>query len=72
MSVEEIQQEIAKLTVEDQSKLRVFLAGLAADAFDQRLAADSQSGRLDHLLQEAEGEYQAGMTRPLDEILHDS
>jgi hypothetical protein len=42
------------------------------DAWDAQIAADAQSGRLEHAWQQALEDMQAGRTKPLDEIPQDA
>ena len=40
--------------------------------WDQQMAADASSGKLDRLLQKVNADIEANRIKPLDEIFHDS
>lgn len=68
-SVAEIQAEIEKLSRAEQRKLAQWFAEIQADAWDAQIEEDVNSGRLDHLIAQAESDIAAGRTKPLDEVL---
>jgi hypothetical protein len=68
-TVVEIQAEIEKLSPAEQRKLAQWFAEIQADAWDAQIEADIQTGRLDHLIAQAEADIAAGRTKPLDEVL---
>lgn len=65
MSLNELKSQIATLELQEQRELKTFLEELEADAWDAQIEADAKAGRLDHLFEEAEKEYAAGLGRPL-------
>ena len=65
MSVAEIEDAITKLPPQDVEKLAVWLADYRNREWDEQVAQDLDSGRLDSFLEAAEAEYQAGKVRPL-------
>jgi hypothetical protein len=56
--VEEIEQAIEKLSTEELAEIRAWL-------WDRDIEADAAAGRLDHLAEEALGEYRSGKARLL-------
>jgi phage FluMu protein gp41 len=58
--LEQIQSTIEKLSTEDIAKLREWLEDLDARLFDDKIAADAQSGKLDKLMDEARANLKAG------------
>jgi hypothetical protein len=60
-----IKSAAAKLSTEELEKLRAYLDELAEQAFDDRIARDTITGKPDHLAAEALAEHQAGKTRRL-------
>ena len=68
-TVPEIQAAIEKLSPAEKIELEKWFAEIQADAWDAQIEADIKTGRLDHLIAQAESDIAAGRTRPLDEIL---
>ncbi len=64
MTVQTLQTEILKLKPEERWTISSWLDELMADEWDRQIEADAQAGRLDHLVKEAEADYQAGRCRP--------
>jgi hypothetical protein len=64
-----IRAEIEELTAGEQRELARWFAEMQAEAWDDQIAEDIQSGRLNHLISQAEADIAAGRTKPLDEIL---
>jgi hypothetical protein len=64
MTVQTLQTEILKLKPEERWTISSWLDELMADEWDRQMEADAQAGRLDHLVKEAEADYQAGRCRP--------
>jgi hypothetical protein len=58
--LEHIQSTIEQLSAEEIAKLREWLEDLDARMFDDRIAADAKSGKLDKLLDEARANLKAG------------
>lgn len=65
MTIAEIEKAVAKLSPEGFSSLRVWFEELAADRWDEEIAEDAASGKLDKLAQFALAEHKAGKTREL-------
>ena len=58
--LEQIQSTIEKLSPDEIAKLRAWLEDLDARMFDDKIAADAASGKLDKLMAEARGNLKAG------------
>ena len=69
-TVQDIETAIRKLSHDDLAALRVWLADYNAEQWDQKIAADAQSGRLDALYQEMRREGEGQPTVPLEEFLN--
>jgi hypothetical protein len=63
--VEQLEQEIAKLTPEEFRQLRDWVAELDWEAWDRQIEADAAAGKLDRLMKQALADHAAGKTRPL-------
>ena len=70
-TVEDIKCAIAKLSIEEQSKLMSDLCGWSEDEWDVRMKADAAAGKFDELNREADTAHAAGQTHPLDEVLNE-
>ena len=68
-ALDKIQAEIKKLTHAQQRELAQWFAEMQADAWDAQIEEDSQAGRLDHLIAQAEADIAGGRTKTLDEVL---
>ncbi len=64
-TVAEIQEAISKLPEREQKTLARWFARVRADAWDAQIEQDIQSGRLEHLAEEALEEFGAGRTKAL-------
>ena len=64
-SVEEIQQAIEALPEEDYERIRQWFAEADWDDWDREIAADSEAGRLDSLVQKALEDQRRGLLRDL-------
>ncbi len=60
MNVEQIENEILKLSEQDFSKLRNWLLDLDYQQWDKQLEQDIINGKLDNLASEALAEFEAG------------
>jgi hypothetical protein len=67
----EIQSAIVRLSAEEQRQLARWFAEELEDAWDAQIEEDVKSGRLDHLIAQAEADIAAGRVKPLDEVLGD-
>jgi hypothetical protein len=65
MSIHEIEAAIEQLPAEEVAKLAEWFAEFQARAWDEQIAEDIRSGRLNALIQEAEREIARGNTLPL-------
>ena len=68
-TIEEIEAAIRNLSREQLFELRVWINRLADDGWDRQIRGDVETGRLEHLAEEAIEEFRAGRTRrfPPDE-----
>ena len=65
MSVQEIEVAITHLPVRDVTELLSWLVEHHAEVWDKQIEYDLDSGKLDALLAEVDGEYAAGLAKPL-------
>ena len=63
--IEEIEEQIQKLSREGFAELREWSLEQDWKAWDAQLEADVKAGKLDTLVSEARAEYQAGRAREL-------
>ncbi|MBA2435954.1 MAG: hypothetical protein H0V54_12900 [Chthoniobacterales bacterium] len=63
MSLAEIKQAVARLPPQELTALTTFLVQLDNSAWDNQIEADSASGKLDRLFEEAEKEHADGTLR---------
>ena len=69
-TVAEIREAIEKLSLEERAELMSALMGFDEDDdWDRLMKADAAAGKFDAMNREAEADYRAGQTRPLEEIL---
>ena len=68
-TVKDIESAIRALSRADIAELRAWLAEFDADAWDQEIAADAQSGRLDDFYKRLQQENDGQPDIPLDEVL---
>jgi hypothetical protein len=71
-SLKEIKTAIADLPETEMRQLSQRSQSYMSDRWDQQMAADVSSGKLDRLLQKVNADIEANRIKPLDEILHDS
>ena len=64
-AVEEIEQEIKKLSPKELAELRLWFVAFDADAWDAQIESDAATGKLDALAAEALAEYEAGKAREI-------
>ena len=64
-TVEEIQQAIEALSDEDYKRIREWFTEADWDDWDRQIAADSEAGRLDSLVQGALEDKRRGLLRDL-------
>ena len=58
--VEKIEQEIRQLSAQEMAELRRWFAEFDAEAWDRRIEADAQAGKLDALAEQALKAHAAG------------
>ena len=63
--IERLEQQIRELSAQELAEVRRWFVEYDADAWDRQIEADTNAGKLDHLMEEALAEYKAGKTRPL-------
>ncbi len=71
-SVEKIIEQVKALSPSEQEELWKLLADEQSrnlDDWEKQVAADSTSGRLDHLLAELDEDIAAGRVKPLHEVI---
>lgn len=71
-SLKNIKTAIADLSEAEMRQLSDWLQTYLSDRWDQEMAADACSGKLDRLLQKVNADIEANRIKPLDEIFHDS
>jgi hypothetical protein len=60
-----LEDQVKKLSPKELAEFRVWFAEFDAQVWDRQIEADSSSGKLEHLIQDAVAEYKAGKSRPL-------
>jgi hypothetical protein len=60
MTIEDIEQAVAKLPEDQLSRFRVWFEQFDAARFDQKIERDSASGKLDRLAAEAIDDFRKG------------
>ncbi len=65
MSVQELENAVARLSPEDLARFTEWFEDYKADDWDRQIEADAKAGRLDALVREAEEDIAAGCVRPL-------
>jgi hypothetical protein len=60
-----LEDQVRRLSPKELAEFRAWFAEFDAQVWDRQIEADSNAGKLDHLIQEAIAEYKAGKTRPL-------
>ena len=63
MTVQEIEQAIEQLPPDKLAELAIWFADFHVQAWEEQIADDLDSGRLDKLLNEVDDEYSAGLAR---------
>ncbi len=63
--IEEIEEQIKKLSSKEFAELRDWLLEHDWKAWDAQIEVDAKSGKLDRLVSEAKTEYESGGTRKL-------
>jgi hypothetical protein len=65
MSVQEIENAIAKLSAEELSQFSQWFAEFRAEAWDREFEADVKAGKLDKRAEEADRDFETGRCKPL-------
>ena len=65
----EIESAIYQLPSSEIRKLANRLQAYLEDQWDEQIATDAASGKLDGLIAQAESDIEAGHVKPLDEII---
>lgn len=65
MSVQDLETAVSSLSREELSSFHRWYEEFIADAWDQQIEEDIKAGRLDHLVDEADREFEAGRCTPL-------
>lgn len=63
--VEQLEQEIAKLSPDEFAQLRDWLLEQDWEEWDRQIEQDSAAGKLDGLMKQALADHAAGKSRPL-------
>jgi hypothetical protein len=63
--VEEIEDELAKLSVEEFAQIREWILDREADEWDRQIERDAKAGKLDRLFEDALEEHRQGKTTEL-------
>lgn len=69
MSIEEVEQAVLEFTSEELNAFRKWFTDDDMAQWDKQIEADSESGRLDHLIGEIEFDIEKGRVKPLNEIM---
>jgi hypothetical protein len=67
----EVESAIKQLPESEVRNLAKWLQEYLDDAWDQQIESDVASGKLDHLIAQAETDIAANNVRDLNEVLHD-
>lgn len=59
-TVDEIEQAVAKLTLEQHAEFRAWFEAYDAQLFDEKIARDARAGKLDGLAAKARANHKAG------------
>ncbi len=65
MSLQKLEAAVAQLPAEELTAFARWFEGYLADAFDRRIEADIQAGRLDEAGRRADADFEAGRCKPL-------
>ncbi|MBU3666209.1 MAG: hypothetical protein FGM15_10105 [Chthoniobacterales bacterium] len=65
MSVEQIEQEVAKLERDQFARFSAWFEKFRADAWDQQIGRDAEDGKFDAVFAEIDEELKRGEIRPL-------
>ena len=65
MSLKELESAVAQLPADELSVFARWFEEYLADAWDRRIEADIQAGRLDEAGRRADADFEAGRCKPL-------
>ena len=65
MSVQELESAVSHLASEEFAHFQAWFEEFAADVWDRQIEADARAGKLDHLISQADAEFEAGRCTPL-------
>lgn len=65
MSVQELEAAVAHLPREEFALFQAWFEEFAVDVWDARIEADARAGKLDHLIAQADTDFEAGRCTPL-------
>ena len=65
MTIEDLEQAVAKLPPEDLARFRAWFEEFDAARFDQKIERDAKAGRLDRLAEQAIDDLRKGRAREL-------
>ena len=65
MSVEQLEQEVAKLGRDQLSRFSAWFDHFRSDAWDKQISSDAESGKFDAVFSEIDEELKRGEIRPL-------
>ena len=65
MSVQELETAVTQLPKEELARFSQWFEEYLADEWDRQIEADALAGRLDHLVAQADADFEAGRCTPL-------
>lgn len=65
MKLEQLKQEVGELTPEEIKQFSEWFEGRMAELWDEQIERDAKAGKLDFLVRETDGDYDAGLCKPL-------
>jgi len=65
MTIEDLEDAVAKLPPEQLARFREWFEAFDAARFDEKIERDAKSGRLDRLAEQALGDFRQGRAREL-------
>ncbi len=68
-TVTEIEEALKKLPVQEARAVAAWLQDYIEQQWDRQIERDVASGKLDRVAEQAQRHYQAGRTKPLDEVI---
>jgi hypothetical protein len=71
-TVDEIEAAISNLAPQDFARVRDWLLERDHQLWDKQIEIDSDSGNLDHLVEEIESDIAKGSVKPLNEVINGS